>query len=163
MKLKGECIKIKPMMLIYRIPLENNSFVPMPKYSTEGAAAMDFYSGNIENISIKPGEIKMIPLGIKVKVPKGYKLTIKPRSGLAVKHGLTITNSPGTVDSDYRGEVQAIIQNCGSRFYVVEPFTRICQGEVEIAIQYPVKEVFSAEELGDTVRGEGGFNSTGTK
>ncbi len=150
-------------MLIYRIPLVNKSFVPMPVYATEEAAAMDFYTANIENISIKPGEIKMIPLGIKVKVPKEYKLTIKPRSGLAVKHGITITNSPGTIDSDYRGEVQAIIQNCGTRFYVVEPFTRICQGEIEPAPRYPIKEVFSVEELGSTKRGEGGFNSTGQK
>ncbi len=150
-------------MLIYRIPLVNKSFVPMPVYATEEAAAMDFYSANIENILIKPEEIKMIPLGIKVKISEGYKLTIKPRSGLAAKYGITITNSPGTIDSDYRGEVQVIIQNCGTRFYIIESFTRICQGEIEPAPRYPIKEVFSIQELGSTKRGEGGFNSTGTR
>lgn len=150
-------------ILIYRIPLSNGEMVPPPKYGSKDAAAMDFYSANSEEIVLKPGEIQMIPLGIKVAVPKKHKLTLKPRSGLAAKHGITITNSPGTVDADYRGEVKVILQNCGKSDFTIEPFTRICQGEIEPAKQHPVTIVDEEEALGITERGEGGFNSTGTK
>jgi len=150
-------------MLIYRLDLGDGKKVPLPKYATEHAAAMDFYSANTDNVLIIPGKIVLIPLGIKVAVPRGYKLTLKPRSGLAVKNGITITNSPGTIDSDYRGEVKVILQNCGTTSFVVEPFMRICQGEIEPAPQYMVTEVDSLEMLGETDRGEGGFNSTGSK
>jgi dUTP pyrophosphatase len=162
-EMRGALRSLLPQMLIYRLELQNGEKVPLPKYSSEEAAAMDFYSANTENVLIKPEEICIIPLGIKVAVPKNHKLTLKPRSGLAGKHGITITNSPGTVDSDYRGEVKVILQNCGGKPFVVEPFMRICQGEIEMAPQYPIEEVETLEELGVTERGEGGFNSTGTK
>lgn len=163
------------MFKIYRIPLTKPTLtttgetqpngdlvVPMPEYATPGAAAMDFYSGNIRPIVVYPEQTVLIPLGIKVAIKPGYKLTLKPRSGLALKHSITLTNSPATIDSDYRGEVGAIIQNTGEKKFIVEPFMRICQGEIEEAPQRKFSEVFSENELGETIRGEGGYNSTGT-
>jgi dUTP pyrophosphatase len=145
---------------IFRIPLNSGMCVPMPEYMTPGAAAMDFYSANIEPMTINPGQTVLIPLGIKVAIAPGYKLTLKPRSGLALK-GITLTNSPGTVDSDYRGEVGVIIHNAGRKKFVVEPFMRICQGEIEKAPQRKFTEVSSEEDLGKTLRGKGGYSSTG--
>ena len=152
-------------MEIFRMPLAegNNTVVPLPIYATEEAACMDFYSANIEDVIIPAGEQAMVGLGIKVAIAKGYELTLRPRSGLANKHMVSITNSPGTIDSDYRGEVKVIIINLGKKPFVVEPFMRVCQGKIERALQYSYKEVYSDEELGHTPRGEGGFNSTGTK
>ena len=92
--------------------------VKMPEYGTENAAAMDFCSANVENITINPGEQALIPLGIKVAVPVGYKLTLKPRSGLAFRRMISVTNSPGTIDADYRGEVKAILINLGKNTFL---------------------------------------------
>lgn len=137
--------------------------VPSPVFSTEGAAAMDFYSANLEPVSIEPGTRVLISLGIKVALPKMHKLTLKPRSGLALKNGITLANSPGTIDSDYRGVVGAIVQNMGTKTFIVEPFMRICQGEIEVVTGEGFVEVDSEDKLGNTTRGEGGFNSTGIK
>lgn len=149
------------------IPVGNeNEFaiaVPKPVFSTSGASAMDFYSANLETIVIYPGQTVLIPLGIKVAVPVDRKLSIKPRSGLALKNSLTIVNSPGTIDSDYRGPVGAVIHNLSSECkFEVTPFMRICQGELEISTGETFEEVFFESFLGETERGSGGYNSTGT-
>lgn len=161
---------------IYRIPLESDRvfpeidkdgqgryLVPLPVFSTVGASAMDFHSANTESIILYPGQTVMVPLGIKVAIPIGFKLTLKSRSGLASKNQVIVTNSPGTVDSDYRGEVKAILSNIGNKPFEVLPFSRICQGEVEESTGMGFFEVANEEELGATERGEGGFNSTGVQ
>lgn len=159
-------------MKVFRIPFsipvmddEGQIFkeVPMPEYKTDGAAAFDLYSANIAAEVINPNDYKLIPLGIKVELKPGYKLTLKPRSGLAKNNGITVLNSPGTIDADYRGEVGVLVQNTSNNAYVLEPLTRICQGEIEPAPQYAFEEVSSESDLSSTKRGEGGFNSTGTK
>lgn len=162
MKIKGTIYRIPFGKLVQNQEGDLVDRVPLPVFATEGAAAFDLYSANHEPIDIFPGEIKLIPLGIKVAVERGYKLTVKPRSGLALKNGITLTNSPGTIDSDYRGEVGAILQNCSDQTFTVLPLMRVCQGEIEEAKQYVFKEVESEELLGYTERGAGGFNSTGT-
>jgi len=149
----------KVELKIYRL----SKAIPLPYYASKDAACMDFYSANVAPIEVYPGETAVVSLGIKVAVPKGYKLTIKSRSGLSRDYGVIILNAPGTVDADYRGEVKAIVHNCGQEKFVVDPFMRICQGELEPAPQYPIREVETEDELGDTERGEGGFSSTGLK
>lgn len=148
------------MFKIFRIPLNNGMRVPMPVYMTSGAAAMDFHSANLDPIVINPSQIVLIPLGIKVAIAPGFKLTLKARSGLALK-GITLVDSPGTIDSDYRGEVGVIVHNIGRKKFVVEPFMRICQGEIEEAPQRKFTEVLLEDDLGETLRGEGGYSSTG--
>lgn len=147
---------------LFRMDLGDGVKVPLPEFATPGSAAMDFYSANQEPVKIFPGETAAVPLGIKVALPWYCKLTIKPRSGLALKNGITIVNSPGTVDSDYRGEVKVILHNLSDSPFVVEPFSRVCQGEIERVTKIPFEEVPTEEYLGDTLRGAGGFNSTGT-
>ncbi len=149
------------MFKLYRIPLKDGKKVPMPIYATPGSAAMDFYSANTESVVINPGKIALVSLGIKIALKPGYKLTLKPRSGIALKNGITIPNSPTTIDSDYRGVVHVILHNTGDKKFFVEPFMRICQGEIEVAPQRKFAEIFNEEELGDTIRGEGGFGHTG--
>jgi dUTP pyrophosphatase len=157
-------------MQIFRLPLSKPvevdgvmyDKVPMPVYATAGAAAFDLYSANTEDITIQPNTNVLIPLGIKVAVEFMYKLTIKPRSGLSIKFHISITNSPGTVDSDYRGEVCAVVENHSDIPFVVTPLMRICQGEIEEAKQYAFAEVTEEEQLGVTARADGGFDSTGT-
>lgn len=162
MKIKGAIYRIPFGKLVQTQEGDLVYQVPLPVYATEGAAAFDLYSANHEPIEIMPGEIKLVPLGIKVAIEKGYKLTVKPRSGLALKNGISLTNSPGTIDSDYRGEVGAIVQNCSNTPFTVFPLMRICQGEIEKAKQYVLEEVEYESQLGETDRGAGGFNSTGT-
>ena len=124
---------------------------------------MDFLASLDQSITIEPGEQALIPLGVKVAVPVGYKLTLKPRSGLAAKRMITVTNSPGTIDADYRGEVKAILLNLGREPFVVENGMAIIQGEVEAAPQHHMEEVGTEQELGETSRGEGGLGHTGLK
>ena len=154
--------KVVPVAIASGEVLSNgDGVVPMPSYATAGSAAMDFCAASISPIVVKPGYSVKIPLGIKVAIKPGFKLTLKPRSGLALKHNITLTNSPATIDSDYRGEVSAIIHNLGNQKFVVDPFMRICQGEIEKVEQQKFTEVFSETDLGETFRGEGGFGHTG--
>ncbi|GAX87845.1 dUTP pyrophosphatase [Lebetimonas natsushimae] len=128
----------------------------IPAYQSEEAAGFDLHS--IENVVIKPGERKLIGTGLAFEIEKGYEIQIRPRSGLAYKHGITVLNTPGTIDSDYRGEIKVLLINLGSENFEVKKGERIAQAVVAPVVQAKFAEV---EELSDTKRGGGGFGSTG--
>lgn len=132
--------------------------LPLPTYMSEGASGMDLYAAVDETVLLKPQDIKLIPTGIYIAVPRGYEAQVRPRSGLALKHGLTIVNTPGTIDSDYRGEVGVILTNIGQGAIEIKRGMRIAQ-----LILVPVihAELLEVEELDKTRRDVGGFASTG--
>jgi len=137
---------------------EGNTDLPLPKYMSDGSSGMDVYAATTGAVALQKGERALIPTGISVAVPKGYEVQVRPRSGLAAKHGISIVNAPGTIDSDYRGEVKVILMNLGDEEFVVERGMRIAQLVVQPVFRAEIEEV---EELGDTARGEGGFGHSG--
>ena len=139
---------------------EGNHDLPLPAYATAGAAGFDFRAATPEGetVTIAPGARKVIPTGFAVALPVGYELQVRPRSGLAVKNGISIVNAPGTVDCDYRGEIMICLINLGAEDFHVRRGDRIAQGIIAAAPQWELVEV---EELDDTVRGAGGHGSTG--
>ncbi len=134
--------------------------ISLPKYETTGSAGMDIAASIEKEIIIKPGNTALIPTGISVAIPKGFEIQIRPRSGLAVKKNITVLNTPGTIDSDYRGEIKVILINLSKINFCVEDKMRIAQMVLCPIIQGEFEEV---EELSDTKRGSGGFGSTGIK
>lgn len=134
--------------------------LPLPCYQTEGAAGFDFYAAlaAAETVTIPPGAWQLIPTGLKFALPGGMELQVRPRSGLAAKYGVTVLNAPGTVDSDYRGEVKVILVNFGKSDFVVERGMRIAQG---IISSYCKAEFLVSAQLPATARGGGGFGHTG--
>lgn len=134
--------------------------LPLPGYQTEGAAGFDFYAAlePDETVTIAQGEWRLIPTGLKFAIPSGLELQVRPRSGLAAKFGVTLLNTPGTIDSDYRGEVKIILINLGKSDFVVERGMRIAQG---IVSPYIKAEFLIAAKLPETERGGGGFGHTG--
>jgi dUTP pyrophosphatase len=140
---------------IKRVP--GNDDVPFPKYQTPGSAAVDLHAAVKENIVLKPGERKLIPTGLATELPSGYVGEITPRSGLALKHGISIVNAPGILDSDYRGEIGVILINLGDSDFVVKRNDRIAQ----MSIKKVECAEFVESELSETSRGPGGFGSTG--
>ncbi|MGH7197261.1 MAG: dUTP diphosphatase [Candidatus Omnitrophota bacterium] len=132
--------------------------LPLPAYMSEGASGMDLYAAVDGEVVIHPGDIKLVPTGISVVIPSGYEAQIRPRSGLALKHGITLVNTPGTIDSDYRGMISLIVSNVGREAYVVKRGARLAQMILQEVIRADVIEV---EELADTVRADGGFGHTG--
>lgn len=132
--------------------------IELPKYESKYAAGMDIRADLEEAITLEPGERVLIPTGIAIELPIGYEAQIRPRSGLAIKKGVGLVNSPGTIDADYRGEIKIIVINHGQDIVVFEPGERIAQMVIAPVIQANIIEV---EELNDTDRGEGGFGSTG--
>ncbi|ERT68605.1 MAG: dUTP diphosphatase [Cetobacterium somerae] len=142
--------------VIVKLVLENG--VELPKYMTEGAAGMDVKANITEPVTLKTLERKLIPTGIKMEIPSGYEVQVRPRSGLALKHGITLVNTPGTIDSDYRGEVGVILINLSNEEFIVNPGERIGQ----LVLQKVYKMEFEkVDELSTTVRAEGGFGHTG--
>ena len=134
--------------------------IPLPCYMSEGASGMDLYSANDEPITLAPGDIRLVPTGIRIELPAGYEAQIRPRSGLAAKHGVTVVNAPGTIDSDYRGEVKVILGNVSRKPFEITRGTRIAQ----MVIAQPVRaRIIEADSLNDTARGAGGFGHTGAK
>lgn len=132
--------------------------LPLPRYMTSGAAGMDLYAAVEDPAILLPGEIKMIPTGIKVAVPTGYELQIRPRSGLAGRNGIGLLNSPGTVDADYRGEIIAILINLGGEPFTVRRGDRIAQ---MVLCPIPRVKLVAVDRLPGTARGSGGFGHTG--
>jgi dUTP pyrophosphatase len=132
--------------------------LPLPKYMSEGASGMDLYAAVNETTLLKPQDIKLIPTGIHIAVPKGHEAQVRPRSGLALKHGVTIVNTPGTIDSDYRGEVGIILTNIGQEAIEIKRGMRIAQLVILPVVQAELLEV---QELDKTSRDTGGFASTG--
>ena len=130
----------------------------LPKYATAGSSGMDLYAAVDANLIVKPGEVSLIPTGLKIALPEPFEAQIRARSGLAIKHGMCVLNGPGTVDSDYRGEVKVILANLGKEPFTVERGMRIAQ-MVIMRVEKPKLEV--VDKVPDTVRGEGGFGSSG--
>ena len=138
----------------------NKSNNPLPKYESEQAAGMDIRCNIAESITLQPLERKLIPTGLFIELPAGYEAQIRPRSGLALKRGLTVLNTPGTIDADYRGEIGVILINLSSEAQTIEPGERICQ---MVIAKHETPEVVEVEELSDTERGAGGFGHSGRK
>jgi dUTP pyrophosphatase len=138
--------------------LAHGSDLPLPAYQTEGSAGLDLVAAVGEPMTLAPGERGLVPTGLKMAIPVGHEAQIRPRSGLALKHGLTIPNSPGTIDSDYRGEVKVILQNGGQEPFVIERGMRVAQMVIAPVTRVALTVV---ERVDDTVRGEGGFGHTG--
>ena len=130
----------------------------IPKYETDGSSGMDLAADIDEKIEIKPGETKIIPTGLSVSIPKEFEIQIRPRSGLAAKSSISVLNTPGTIDSDYRGEIKVILFNHGNNDFKINNEDRIAQMILAPVIKMQLDEV---KDLPETVRGEGGFGSTG--
>ena len=130
----------------------------LPRYETEGSAGMDIKAYLDGPVEIKPGERALIPTGLFMEIPEGYEVQIRTRSGLAVRHGIGLTNGVGTIDSDYRGEVKVSLINWGEEVFTVNDGDRIAQ---MVVARYEKAQLVQAEELSETVRGEGGFGHTG--
>lgn len=133
--------------------------LPLPSYASVGSAGMDLLAAIDEDVILKPLERKAIPTGICMELPQGYEAQVRPRSGLALKSGLSVPNSPGTIDSDYRGEVCVILINLSNQEITITRGMKIAQ---MVIAQYSQASLQVVEELSDTVRGAGGFGSTGT-
>ena len=143
-------------ILIKRLSKE----ISLPKYETTGSSGMDLAANIVDNINVDPGKTAIIPTGLALSIPKGFEIQIRPRSGLAAKQKISVLNTPGTIDSDYRGEIKVILINLGQKSFKVEKGLRIAQMVVCPVVQAQIKEV---EDLNETERGKGGFGSTGTK
>lgn len=139
--------------------LPHGEGLPLPAYATAGAAGMDLLAAVEAPVTIEPGKRALIPTGLTIALPAGFELQVRPRSGLALRHGIVLPNSPGTIDEDYRGEVQVIVLNAGDTAFVVERGMRIAQAIVAPVVQAAWQEV---DALDETSRGVGGFGSTGT-
>ena len=134
--------------------------VSLPKYETSGSSGMDLAANIDANINIDPGKTAIIPTGLALSIPKGFEVQIRPRSGLAAKQKISVLNTPGTIDADYRGEIKVILINLGQETFKVEKGLRIAQMVVCPVVQAQLKEV---DDLDETERDKGGFGSTGTK
>jgi dUTP pyrophosphatase len=132
--------------------------VTLPKYQTDHSAGLDLCACIDKDIILMPGERVLVPTGISIELPDGYEAQVRPRSGLAINHGVTVLNSPGTIDPDYRGEVKVILINLGKEPFVIKNGMRIAQMVIS---KFERVEVEVVEELSQTRRGEGGFGSTG--
>jgi dUTP pyrophosphatase len=141
-------------LLVKRLP--GNEDLPLPAYATDGAAGMDVVAA--EDVDLAPGARHAVATGIALAIPHGYEIQVRPRSGLALKHGVTVANAPGTIDSDYRGEVKAILINLGAEPFAIRRGDRVAQLVLAPVTRGTWLEV---ETLDDTARGTGGFGSTG--
>jgi dUTP pyrophosphatase len=134
--------------------------VPLPSYQTDGSAGLDLAAALEAPVTLAPGERRLIPTGLALEIPPGYEGQVRPRSGLALKHGIGMVNAPGTIDSDYRGPVGVLLVNHGQEPFVIEPLARI--GQLVVA-RVERAEIELATSLDGTARGAGGFGSTGTR
>lgn len=148
------------MTLVQIKRLENSAGLELPFYATENSAGLDLQAANDQDIVLAPGQRALVKTGISIALPDGYEAQIRPRSGLAYKNGVTVLNSPGTIDADYRGEIGVILINHGQENFVVTRGTRIAQ---MVIAQYTRAAFSEVAELSETVRGQGGFGSTGLK
>lgn len=139
--------------------LPHGEGMPLPKYETAQAAGMDLMAAVSDEITVQPGERQLIPCGFAMALPEGFEAQIRPRSGLALKHGITLPNTPGTIDADYRGEVKVILMNLGQEAFRISRGMRIAQMVIAPVTHAQFRVVSSLDE---TTRGAGGFGSTGT-
>jgi dUTP pyrophosphatase len=149
---------VSPVIAVARLPHAEG--LPLPAYETAGAAGMDLRAAapQDEPITLRPGDRAMVPTGLCIALPEGFEAQVRPRSGLAAKAGVTCLNTPGTIDSDYRGEVKVILINLGAEDFVIRRGDRIAQMVIAPVVQVGWREV---DSLDDTARGAGGFGSTG--
>ena len=138
--------------------LDESAVMPLPCYASEGSSGVDLRAAVKEEVIVNSGEIKLIPTGLAVSIPHGYEGQIRPRSGLALKYGIGIANSPGTIDSDYRGEIGIIVINWGKRPFAVKRGDRIAQMVINKVCR---AEIIEVDDLDSTPRGEGGFGHSG--
>jgi dUTP pyrophosphatase len=138
--------------------LDHARDLPLPHYATAGSAGLDLLAANESELEIAPGARLAVPCGIAIALPEGYEAQVRPRSGLALNHGVTVLNAPGTIDSDYRGEVKAILVNFGATPFRISRGAKIAQLVIARAER---AELVEASELPDSARGQGGFGSTG--
>ena len=143
-----------------KIKVINRSTNPLPSYETAHAAGMDLRANTTENIVLKPMQRELVPTGLFIELPNGYEAQVRPRSGVAWKKGITVLNSPGTIDADYRGEVKVILINLSGETQTIEPGERIAQ---MVIAKHETAEWETADELETTQRGAGGFGHTGVK
>ena len=142
------------------VKIVNKSSFPSPAYATPLSAGMDLRANITEPITLEPLQRVLVPTGLYIALPEGFECQVRPRSGLAVKHGITVLNSPGTVDADYRGELRTLLVNLSDKAFVIEPGERIAQ---MVIARHEHVEWEEVEVLDETERGEGGFGSTGLK
>lgn len=150
-----EEIKVK----IHRIS-EKFSDVPLPEYATEGSSGLDIRAAVENEIKIEKGKVVLVPTNLRVEIPHGFELQVRPRSGLAAKNGIGVLNSPGTIDSDYRGEIKIILFNFGSEDFIIKRGDRIAQMVISKVYRAALEKSFNLNNSG---RGEGGFGHTGTR
>ena len=143
-----------------KVKVINRSRFDLPRYATPLSAGMDVRANTDEAVVLRPLERAMIPTGLSIELPEGYEMQIRPRSGLAAKHGITVLTSPGTIDADYRGEIRVILVNLSNEEFRIEAGERIAQ---MVVARHEQVEWELAEELAESERGEGGFGSTGKK
>lgn len=141
-----------------KVKIINRSANPLPAYATELSAGMDLRGNNTVDILLKPLQRTLVPTGLFIELPAGYEAQIRPRSGLALKHGISIVNSPGTIDADYRGEIGVILVNLSDTDFVIKPGERICQ---MVVAKHENVSWEAVENIADTERGHGGFGSSG--
>ena len=141
------------------VRLPHAADLPLPSYATGGAAGMDLLAAVSEPLVIAPGARALVPTGLRLALPPGHELQVRPRSGLALRHGIVLPNSPGTIDEDFRGELQVIVLNAGAEPFTVERGMRIAQAVLAPVTRAAWREV---DALPDSARGAGGFGSTGT-
>ncbi len=146
--------------LMVKIKVVNTGHQPLPAYATADSAGLDLRANIDEDIVLHPMERKLVPTGLHIALPKGYEAQIRPRSGLALKHGITVLNSPGTVDADYRGEIMTCLINLSNEDFIIKDGERIAQ---MIIAQYSKVDFESVDVLDETERGEGGYGHTGVK
>lgn len=143
-----------------QVKIINKSNNPLPRYESEQAAGMDIRCHIAQPITLQPLERKLLPTGLYIELPVGYEAQIRPRSGLSLKRGLTVLNTPGTIDADYRGEIGVILINLSNEPQTIEPGERICQ---MVIAKHEQPELLTVEVLGTTERGAGGFGHSGVK
>lgn len=141
-----------------QLKIINKSNNPLPRYESEQAAGMDIRCNIPEPLTLQPLERKLVSTGLYIELPKGYEAQIRPRSGMALKRGLTVLNTPGTIDADYRGEVGVILINLSGETQTIDPGERICQ---MVIARHEQPEIIEVTELSDTERGAGGFGHSG--
>ena len=146
---------MNPRLRVARMPGAED--LPLPRYASEGAAGLDLRAALPERLVLAPGERALVPTGLRIAVPTGYEAQVRPRSGLALRHGIVLPNSPGTIDSDYRGEVQVILWNAGPEPFGIARGDRIAQLVIAPVARVELEEA----TLDETPRGAGGFGSTG--
>ncbi|MFD1697442.1 dUTP diphosphatase [Roseibium aestuarii] len=139
--------------------LPHGADLPLPRYQSDLAAGLDLLAAVEASVVLEPGKRALVPTGLSMSLPAGFEGQVRPRSGLAAKNGVTVLNTPGTIDADYRGEVKVILINLGDEPFVIERGSRIAQMVIAPVLQAEIVEV---EELSETARGTGGFGSTGT-